>query len=237
MKKIIITAAFLVLGTMSAKAIDLSAFSLTGGLAQNTGVFGATATEINEDNDGAKPLSKKESGVFTDSYNSQFVELGIGSWIALGYEHTPDSLSTPTNTTRHGNAAGENNVSVDFNDLNTTYVKVRVPFTTGAYVRYGEIETDLDIKEVMGSGSTYKNKSTSGTILAAGYQKDFGDTGFGFRFEGNYMEFDPVSTDNGIASGTASNADGSTSRNEINAKNLEGVSAKIALTYTFGKNN
>ena len=31
---------------MSAKAIDLSVFSLTGGLAQNSGVFGATATAV-----------------------------------------------------------------------------------------------------------------------------------------------------------------------------------------------
>ena len=51
------------------------------------------------------------------------------------------------------------------------------------------------------------------------------------------MELDNVKTDNGIASGTASNVSGSTTRNEIEATNLEGLTGKIALTYTLGKNN
>ena len=238
MKKIITAVMFIALSTFSAKAIDLSVFSLTAGIASNQGVFGATATEKNEDNSGANKVNatKTESGVFTDSYTSQFIELGIGRWISLGYEHTPDSVSTPTNTTRHGNAAGENNVSVDFNDLNTTYLKLNLPIAEGLFVKAGLVETDLDIKEVMGSGSTYANKSTEGTVMGIGYDKQVGETGFGLRIEANYLELDPVQTDNGIASGTASDADGSTSRNEIRAKNLEGLTAKIALTYTLGRN-
>ena len=90
---------------------------------------------------------KKESGVFTDSFSSQFIELGIGDWVSIGYEHTPDSITTPTNTSRHGNPAGENNVSVDFNDLNTTYLRVNLPILSGAYIKAGTVETDLDIKE------------------------------------------------------------------------------------------
>ena len=238
MKKIITTLMFIALSTVSAKAVDFSVFSLTAGLATNESVFGASATEKNEDNAGALVSTKKESGVFTAGYTSQFIELGLGKHIAIGYEHTPDSVSTPTNTSRHGNAAGANNVSVDFNDVNTTYVKVNVPFLlAGLYVKAGTVETDLDIKEVMGSGSTYANKSTEGTMMALGVDKQIGESGFGIRVEGAYMELDSVTTDNGIASGTASNADGSTSRNEIKASNMEGLTGKLAITYTLGRNN
>ena len=49
MKKIITTIAFIALCTVSAKAADFSVFSITGGIAANQGVFGATATEVNDD--------------------------------------------------------------------------------------------------------------------------------------------------------------------------------------------
>ena len=236
MKKIITAAMFIALSTFSAKAVDLGAFSLTAGIATNSGIFGASATEKNENNSGVLVQTKKESGIFTDKYASQFVELGIGRWVSVGYEITPDSISTPTNTTRHGNAAGENNVSVDFNDLNTTYLKLNLPIITGMYVKAGTVETDLDIKEVMGSGSTYKNVSTEGTVLGIGFDKQVADSKFGLRIEANYLELDNVKTDNGIAAGTTSNADGSTTRNAIEASNLEGLTAKVALTFTLGRN-
>jgi len=239
MNKIIIGLSVLFMSTISAKAVEVPEFfgklSLTAGLAANQSVFGASARETNDDHSGNTVSDKKESGVFTDGYQSQFIELGIGQWVSLGYEHTPDSISTPTNTSRHGSAAGENNVSVDFNDVNTMYVKLNLPYVTGLYVKAGTVETDLDIKEVMGSGSTYRNVSTEGTMLGLGYQRYIKDTGFGMRFEASYMELDPVTTDNGIAKGTITtlNAQG---HNKVAASNMEGLTGKIAVTYTFGRN-
>jgi len=238
MKKIITTAVILVFTTISANAIDMSRFSalsLTGGFATNQGVFGGSATQKNFDDTpgaGALKTTKKEHGVFTDGYTSQFIELGLGQWISIGYEHTPDSITTPTNKAREGIAATESTVSVDFNDLNTTYIKINTP--VGIYLRYGEVETDLDIKEVMSSGSTYANKSTNGEVMAVGYQKLMGETGFGFRIEGSYMTLDAVKTDNGITVASGSVANGG--RNEVDASNLEGLTAKAAITYTFGRN-
>ena len=243
MKKIIIMVALLAMSTVSAKAIslpgmpDLGNFELTVGLAQNQGVFGATATETNEDSNGSTATGhiKKESGVFTDGYKSQFIEIGVGKYISLGYEHTPDSVSTPVNTTRAG-MEHEGNVSVDFNDLNTTYLKVNVPFMAGLYLKAGDVETDLDIKETMLSGSTYKNVSTEGSTFGVGYAKALGETAFAIRFETMYLELDTVKADNGVASGTATGTANANNRNEIEAKNLQGLTAKVALTYTFGKN-
>jgi len=128
MKKLITTIAFIALSTVSAKAIEMGMFSVTGGIAANQGVFGASAIETNRGDTNAITHIKKESGVFTDSYGSQFVELGIGRFISIGYEHSPDSVSTPQHTSRDGSTRNEAKVSVDFNDLNTTYIKINLLF-------------------------------------------------------------------------------------------------------------
>ena len=234
MKKIIITAVFLVFSTMTAQAGKLSALSLTAGLASNTSVWGATAKESNFNESGADVNINKDSGVFTDSYSSQFVELGIGRFISLGFEHTPDSITTPQNINDCGGGDGQSvcttataTVSADFNDLNTTYVKLNIP--GGMYVKYGSVETDADFKETMKSGTTYKNISLKGTSMGAGYQRFLGESGFGFRFEANYLDFDNGKTDNGVA--TTGN------HNLIEASNIEGAAAKLAITYTLGRNN
>ena len=231
MKKFIIALSILALGTVSSQAIDRSAFSLTAGIAANQGVFGASATETNLQEDNSAGHVKKESGVFTDGYASSFIELGIGDLLSLGYEHTPDSVTTPTNTTREDHA-DENNVKVDFNDLDTIYVKLNLPFAAGMYLKAGSVSTDLDITET-GSSNTYKNVSTDGTMFGVGYSKFLGDSPIGLRIEGSYLELDNVSTDNGVSATGGSESNGG--RNQIDAKNLEGLNAKIALTITLGK--
>jgi hypothetical protein len=235
MKKLITTVAFIALSTVSAKAIDMELFSITGGLAANNSVFGATATQDEYNAAGTSvDASNKQSGVFTETFSSQFVEIGIGKYISLGYEHVPDSISTPQNVNESGGESATvatSTVSVDFNDFNTTYLKLNTPM--GIYLKYGNVSTDLDIKETQGSGNTYKNTSIDGTSMGVGYQKTFGDRGLGFRFEGNYVELDNVTVNNGVTKtgGTASNHGFA----EVKAKNIEGLTGKVALTYTFGR--
>ena len=237
MKKLITTVAFIALSTVSAKAIDMEMFSITGGLAANNSVFGATAKQDDYNAAGTTiETTNEEHGVFTESFGSQFVELGIGRWISLGFEHVPDSISTPQNVNDGGsygtNGTGTTStVSVDFNDMNTTYLKLNTPM--GIYFKYGTVSTDLDIKETQLSGNTYKNTSVDGTSMGAGYQKTFGERGFGFRIEGNYVELDNVTVNNGVTKtgGTAANHGFA----EVKAKNLEGLTGKVALTYTFGR--
>jgi len=233
MKKLITTIAFIALSTVSAKAIDMEMFSITGGLAANQSVWGATAKQDEYNAVGtAIDASNKESGVFTESFGSQFVELGIGRWISLGFEHVPDSISTPQNVNTSSGATATSTVSVDFNDMNTTYLKLNTPM--GIYFKYGTVSTDLDIKETQLSGNTYKNTSVDGTSMGAGYQKTLGERGFGFRIEGNYVELDNVTVNNGVTKvGAIGRADGGF--NEIKATNLEGLTGKVALTYTFGR--
>ena len=239
MKKLITTIAFIALSTVSAKAIDMEMFSITGGLAANNSVWGASAQqdEYDHNNDGSLDASNKESGVFTESFGSQFVELGIGRWISLGFEHVPDSISTPQNINDGGSVDGTGDatstVSVDFNDMNTTYLKLNTPM--GIYFKYGTVSTDLDIKETQLSGNTYDNTSVDGTSIGAGYQKTLGERGFGFRIEGNYVELDNVTVNNGVGTSTSGGTVGNGGFNEVKATNLEGLTGKVALTYTFGR--
>ena len=237
MKKLITTIAFIALSTVSAKAIDMEMFSITGGLAANQSVFGGTAQQDDYNATGTTiETTDKEHGVFTESFGSQFVELGIGRWISLGFEHVPDSISTPQNINDGGSVDGTSDatstVSVDFNDMNTTYLKLNTPM--GIYFKYGTVSTDLDIKETQHSGNTYANTSVDGTSIGAGYQKTLGERGFGFRIEGNYVELDNVTVNNGITQvGVVGRTDGGFK--EIKATNLEGLTGKVALTYTFGR--
>ncbi len=208
-------------------------FSITGGIAANQSVFGASAKQDEYNAVGTTiDASNKQSGVFTEGFGSQFVELGIGRWISLGFEHVPDSISTPQNVNNSSGTTATSTVSVDFNDMNTTYLKLNTPM--GIYFKYGTVSTDLDIKETQASGNTYKNTSVDGTSMGAGYQKTFGERGFGFRIEGNYVELDNVTVNNGVTKvGLVGRADGGF--NEIKATNLEGLTGKVALTYTFGR--
>ena len=231
MKKIILTLALVAFGTMSAHALDRSDLSVTGGFALNSGVFGASAKETNLTDTNTADHIKKESGVFTDNYQSAFIELGVGSFVSLGYEHTTDSITTPTQTTREGKDA-EASFSVDFNDLNTMYATVNLG-STGVYAKYGFTEMDTAIKKT-GNSSSYSNVSIDGTVMGVGYKKSIRDSRIGIRIEGAYYEFDNATTSNGVAADGGSPANGG--RNQIDASNLEGLQGKIAVTFTLGNN-
>ena len=241
MNKMITAFVFVALSSVSAKAAELpnfGIFSLTGGIAANQSVFGASAKQDGYNAAGTSITeTNKESGAFQEGFGSQFVELGVGPYISFGYEHVPDSISTPQNINDGGSPLGQTNpgdtakVSVDFNDFNTVYAKLNTPW--GIYLKAGTVETDIDIKETMLSGNTYKNKSVSGTSMGGGYEKFLGESGFSFRFEANYIELDDVTTDNGIVKTAGT---GTKNHKEVKATNLEGLTGKLALAYTFGRN-
>ena len=237
MKKIITALVFVALSSVSAKAIDFSLFSLTGGVAAGNSVWGATATQdgYDENNGGTIDTSNKQSGVFTSSYGSYFYELGIGKYVSFGYDVVDGAISTPENINSDKAAGDTSKVSVDFNDLTTTYAKLNIPFVTGLYIKAGNVTTDLDIKETQLSGNTYKNVSVDGTSVGGGFERMLGETNFSLRAETMYVELDSIRVDNGVGSRTSGGTVGN-GFNEINAKNLEGLTGSVALTYTFGKN-
>jgi hypothetical protein len=243
MKKIITVLAIVALSTVSAKAIDLSALSLTGGMAANQSVWGATAQQDEYGlNTGVIDATNKQSGAFVEGFSSGFVELGIGQYLALGYELVPGSISTPQNINdgggngNGGHGEKTSKVSVDFNDMTTMYAKLNLPFLNGIYLKAGSVSTDLDIKETQLSGNTYKNVSVDGTSFGGGYEAFLGETNFALRLETNYVELDNVTVNNGVGTKTTGGTVANGGFNEVKATNLEGLTGKIALTYTFGRN-
>tara|TARA_B110000037_G_C17023659_1_gene466402 strand:- start:185 stop:883 length:699 start_codon:yes stop_codon:yes gene_type:complete len=232
MKKIITAIAFIALSTVSAKAVDFGNFSFTGGLAQNTSVWGASGTEKEYNESGLLPEINKEHGVFTDDYSSHFIELGLGQYVSIGYEMASDPIKTPSNVTNEGDPAQQATVQVDFNDFATQYIKLNIP--GGMFVKYGATEVDIKVNETILSGSTYADRTTEGTSIGLGYQGNIGESGLGFRIETNYVEFDSVTTDNGHSIAASNSTNGG--RNEIKVDNMEGVTAKFAITYTLGRN-
>ncbi len=238
MKKLLTILTVVALAPFSANALDQGDFSVTAGISTNSAVYGASGTERNRNDSNTIISTKKESGVFTESHESGFIEINAGPILSLGFEHTPDSISTPQNESREDREDASGNslrstVSVDFNDLNIAYLKLNVP-NTGLYLKAGYVETDLDIKESMASGRTYNNVSTEGTLFAVGYSHAINDSPFGIRFEGSYMELDDVTTSNGVAADGATAANGG--RNQIDTSNMQGLNAKLALTITLGNN-
>ena len=230
MRKILTIISLVSLISFNAHAIDRSSFSVTAGIAANTAVYGATAKETNRADDNSIKEVESQSGVFADSHQSYLIELNVGEYVSFGYEHTPDTITTPE-ADKKNNKNLESKAKVDFNDLNIAYLKVNIP--GGVYLKAGVVETDLDVKETMGSGSKYNNTSTEGTILGVGYAKFLGESAFSVRVEGSYMELDPVSTSNGVSLTGGTPANGG--RNQVDASNLEGLNAKLAITYTLGK--
>ena len=230
MKKILAIVSVLSLFTFSANAFDASDVSVTLGVSANSAVYGATGKETNRDDSGNIKESNKESGVFTESHQSGFIELNMGSMISLGYEHVPDSISTPENR-RITNQNSTTKVSADFNDLNTVYLKLNVP-NSGVYAKVGYVETDVDVKEKMASGSTYANVSTEGSLIGVGYSQAL-QGGVAIRLEGSYMELDDVMSSNGVSASGATVAN--SGRNQVDVSNMEGLNAKIAVTFTFGQ--
>ena len=231
MKKIITAIAFIALTTVSAKAIDFGGFSVTAGLGQNLSVWGARGVEQEFSESGTLPETNREHGVFADEYASYFAEIGIGQYVSLGYNMASDPIKTPTNVTNESRA-NQATVQVDFNDLETQYIKINIP--GGMFVKYGAVAVDIKVNETMLSGSSYADRSTEGTSMGLGYQGTVGDSGLGYRFETNYVELDNVTTDNGITTAASTETNGG--RNQIDISNMEGVTAMFAITYTLGRN-
>ena len=225
MKKIITAIAFIALTTVSAKAIDFGGFSVTAGLANNTSVFGASGTESEYSETGTLPETNKEHGIFTDEFSSQFVELGIGQWVSVGYEMTSDPIQTPRTITNEGKD-NQNSVQVDFNDLETQYVKINFP--GGMFAKLGATTMDIKLNHTSAGSRTYPNRTSEGTSIGLGYQGYVGESGLGYRFETSYLEFDSVESNNGVA--TTGNF------NKVEVTNMEGAVAKFAITYTLGRN-
>ena len=216
MKKII-TAIVILLGTISTASADLG---INVGIAGNTSIWHATGVEQNTND-----TTQTEDAVGVAGYDSYFIEKTLGSRITIGYEHTPDALTTDTaENERAGNTAvigGKesliNSVQLKFENLDMMYVHLNI--SESVYVKLGQTSVDVITNESLATGSTYSDFSLDGSLVGAGYNKSFSN-GIFLRGEFNLLEFDD--------SGKKTSID-----NTVQLNGLEGAQAKFALGYSF----
>lgn len=212
---IIFSSVFLFLNSANAE------LGINVGISGQIGVFEASATET-EDTE----KSREDDAMAAFGYVSVFLEKDLGQYITVGVDYVPSALESETvDETRSDllaktdGAAGSvtQKVQVDFEDLTTFYVALNL--NENFYLKAGIAQVDLITNETLGTGSTYGNASLDGTVLGAGYNKNF-DNGLFVRAEGTYQEFDGVTI----------NGSGDTS---VTADEINGVSGKISIGKSF----
>ncbi len=218
MRKIIVTAILTLFSFTSANA----ELGVNVGISGQMGLFAATATEKNTLDVGTETNSDSE--FLALGWGSVFIEKTLGRAF-IGIDYVPAALETETkedtkfdSTTVENRAAVTNTIQVDFEDLTTYYLGFNI--SDNFYAKAGMMSVDIITNENLGTGSTYGDTDTDGTMIGLGYNNTF-DSGVFFRFEGSYMEFDGASLDS------------STGVAKISLDSLDGVSGKLSLGKTF----
>ena len=188
------------------------------GASMNAGVFHGTG----EENENGEKSSEDATGAA--AYASIFVEAG-GDRFAVGIDYVPGGLSSETAETVTMDDVGStatattNKVAVDFEDLTTLYVSLRL--TENFYVKAGMVTVDVITNESLGTGSKYNNGDLDGTMYGIGYHTEFGNGMFA-RFEGTVMDM------GGQKLTSTTNSD-----NTVELKDVVGATGKISIGKSF----
>src|SRR5210317_912558 len=218
MKKIIITIFALLFATAS-YSIEKPTFS--AGLSVAGGVFEADgASETNAD---ATKTASEDDAEALYGIGSIFLEAKFNDKFVLGVDYVPHSLDTETTentqTTTTASATGTNKVQIDFEDYTTVYAAVYL--NENVYAKAGYVQVDAITNESLGTGGAYGNETFDGYTLGLGYNRDL-DNGAFIRFEGNYTEFDGVTSTNTADTTKSITVDG-----------ITGYGAKISVGKNF----
>jgi hypothetical protein len=244
MKKIITlltSSVLLVFSTFNANALEMpnitlpSLSGLAVGVAGSAGIYKASGTETEDDE-----IQTSDNQTLAIGYGSVFVEYSIeaAKGLTLGVDYVFDDIATETQDREDFNTESVNDAGIgstsgltnlqsakaNFSDLTTYYVELPLAITgldTGAYIKFGLREVDVETRESLATGSTYNNTSIDGELYAIGTKRTFDDYGLFVKFEASYTEWDKIK----LTSNT--NAD-----NVITA-DLEGAVATIAIGKSF----
>jgi len=198
------------------------------GVSGNAALYAATATELDQGSHGTTTGSADETNSESEflglGYASVFIEGSLGP-ILVGFDYVPSSIDTETastevddKTTSATSSDVTNTVKVEFNDLTTAYIGLKI--MDRGYIKIGVASVDLETKENLGTGSSYGNTSVDGTMIGAGMQHTM-DNGVFLRAEANVYEFDSVS----LTSSSGSQ--------KITLDSLDGVVGKVSIGKTF----
>ena len=244
MKKIITlltSSVLLICSTFNANALEMPNITLPSlnglavGVAGSAGIYKASGTETEDDE-----TTTSKNQTLAIGYGSVFIEYSIeaAKGLTLGVDYVFEDIATDTqdredfnNISRNdggrGTTSGQVNlqsVKANFSDLTTYYVELPLAITgldTGAYIKFGLREVDVETREQLATGSNYDNASIDGEMYAIGTKRTFDDYGLFVKFEASYTEWDKIKLT------STTNAD-----NAITA-DLEGAVATIAIGKSF----
>ena len=219
MKKLIIAiSSIFMLMLSSAMSMELRP---AVGFSGNMGVYAATGIEDNYNEAGtAIDETTKEHGAFATEFGSIFIELGLNDVVTLGVDYVPHTIETPNNKSSGGNGSVENSVEAHFDDLTTVYAKINVPLG-GTYLKLGYTQADVTSKEIMSSGNSFGNDTTSGYTIGLGYNHEISN-GVSVRAELTGSDFSDVKANNGA-----------TNKVEVQVKDMIGARGTISLVKAF----
>jgi hypothetical protein len=179
-----------------------------------------------------KDTSKKSNTEASENtiIPSIFAEIAADNGFGIGIEHVPGAADINSTTRSRDNArdgnvgdSGTNKASAEIDGLMSVYL-IKT-FDSGFFVKAGQSSTTVNTKEVLASGSKYKNADIDGTLLGLGFHKA-SDTGLFFRVSGEYTDYDNIS----LTSQTADATTGTT--NKINAS-VDTVAFKLSVGKAF----
>ena len=192
--------------------------------------IGVAAGFTNVSADGTETIkdsSKKSNTEASDQavIPSIFAELAMDNGFGLGIEHVPGSAdinsSTRSRADDDAETSGGNKASAEIDGLTSIYLIKS--FESGFFVKAGRTSTTVNTKEVLGTGSTYKNADINGTVVGLGVHKT-NDSGLFYRVSGEYTDYSTIN----LTSGVADAVSGTTNTIEANVDTM-------AFKFSIGK--
>ena len=195
------------------------------GIAAGFTSVSADGTETLKDS-AAKHTTEAEENTIIPSL---FAELAMDNGFGLGIEHVPGAADINSSTRTKNNDklgtddSGTNKASAEIDGLTSIYI-IKT-FQNGLFVKAGQTSTTVKTKEVLGTGSTYKDVDIDGMLIGLGMHKTK-DSGVFYRISGEYTDYDSIS----LTSKTADAATGK--KNKIKA-DIDTVAFKLSIGKAF----
>ena len=224
MNKVKIT--LLTILTSAAMTISSFALDIKVGVSGGYSLIEAAGTETLKDTSGVVNHTEQANAVIP----SIFLEIGMDNGLGIGYDVVSGSADLAgSKKTRNlsgggtGDDSGTNVANAEVDGINTVYLIKQ--FQSGFLVKAGVSSADINTKETLSSGTTYKNASVDGSMFGVGYQT-ITDSGLFFRTTVENTDFDTINLTGSQVGGTAS------SFNKIKA-DVDVTMAKFSIGKAF----
>jgi len=217
---------------LSALTTPLMAFSVGAG-----GTFGGTYAEITgtetlRSSNVTQSATESTVGALASAYVQAIVGedmFGEGNGFAIGYEHIFGEATFKGDTDNKSDiistvgavSDGVQHAEATLENLNTIFIETPGFTALGLYLKAGYSEMDVRTKEVLLTGGSYGDSSSSGEVYGFGFKKSAG--GFQIKTEFNYTDWDQISVNNTSDSTGTSTVTGTP----------ENWTGKISFGYNF----